>query len=154
MIGYAPVAVPRSAFRFCRVSMAALLWAGVLLRSEVLTGIVGLVMLLSAILTVRNAPMVWLYTNTLHRAFPSADDVLDKNAMRFSHAVAAVAILSPLALILLAGSAASEPAWRILLVVACFKTVGAFGFCPVSRLYGCIAGGGVCCPFLHRKAHD
>ncbi|NUP99936.1 MAG: hypothetical protein HUU35_08780, partial [Armatimonadetes bacterium] len=43
-----PIEVSRDGFRFCRYSVAILLWLGVLLRSELLVLVVAVIMAASA----------------------------------------------------------------------------------------------------------
>ncbi len=141
------VDVPRNAFRFCRWTMAALIWFGVLTHNVAAIVVAGAIMALSAILTVRQAPLVALWRLVVEPHWPSPPEPLDRDAMRFAHSVATVALIVPV-LLLQAGHEAL--AWRILTLVAVFKTIGAAGFCPVSRMYGCVRGGGTCCRFLRR----
>ncbi len=148
MIGYEPVSVSRNGFRFCRWSVTAMVWAGVLWRVEALILASALIMAASALLTVRRAPMIWLWSSTVDRAFPSPAEMLDANGMRLAHVVATLALGAPWAALHFGPAAAAEPAWRLLVFVAFFKTLGALGYCPVSRMFTCVLGGGNCCRWL------
>lgn len=150
MIVYKPVSVPRNAFRFCRWSMAALIWVGVLLHSQPLVGICAGVMALSALLTVSRAPMVMLYSCTFNRLFPSPMVVLDETGMRMAHSVAAIALTVPLLMVHYGEGNLVATGWRWLFYVALFKTAGALGFCPASRMFTCMLGGGSCCGIFKR----
>lgn len=151
MIGTKPVTLSRNAFRFCRWSMALLIWLGVLLHLPVLVGICAGIMLLSAILTVRNAPMVWLYTVTLNRIKPSPPEVVDEHGMRLAHTLAFV--LMTVGLFLASNAQTTETGWKLLFVVAIFKTAGAIGYCPISRGFTCLLGnGGQCCRIFKRPS--
>lgn len=144
-----PVTISKGGFRFCRYSMAVLLWAAFFLRMPALVIIGAGAMALSALLTIRYAPLVWLYTQTVDRLFPSPPEILDEHAMRFAHLVATLALCLPLALFYFAQY---EIGWRVLGFVAVFKTAGALGYCPVSRMFTCLIGrGGACCGFLGGK---
>lgn len=152
MIGYEPVSVSRGGFRFCRYSLAVLVWIAVIWHVDALILVCGVTMAASAILTVRNAPLVWLYTQTVNRVFPSPTEVLDAGGMRMAHIVATIALGVPWAVLYFGPMTAIEPMWRVLTFVAAFKTLGALGYCPASRMFTCLlSGGGTCCPWLKRK---
>jgi len=122
------------------------LWVALWLKLPVLVAISAGIMALSALFTIRYAPLVWLYTRTVERLLPSPPEVLDEHAMRFAHSVATVALVIPLVLFSL-----NQPTlgWRVLALVAVFKTIGALGYCPVARMFTCLIGrGGRCCAFL------
>ncbi|MBI2301462.1 MAG: DUF4395 family protein [Armatimonadetes bacterium] len=145
------VMVPRDAFRFCRWSMAALMWAGVLSHSGWPIFLCWLLMALSAVLTVRRSPVILLYTRTVHLLYPSPDEELSVEAMRFGQSVASVMIGVPLLLTVTGGPAIAALGWRILWFVAIFKTIGAAIGCPATKLYTCMSGGGACCSALKER---
>ncbi len=151
MMAYEGVTVRRAAFAFCRWSMAALMWLGVCLRSELAVGICACFMAANTTLTVGRAPLVMLYTWTIERIVPSSPVVIDKAGMRFGHGVATFAMGIPLLVAHLSGPGTQDAMWRVLVFVACFKTLGALGFCPASRWYSCLASGGQCCRFLRGR---
>ena len=132
--------VQRNAFVFCRYSVAAMVWAALLLHSAWVLGAVFVILALSAALKVQNSPMVWLYTGTLGRRIPSEEVILGVNAMRFAHTMGAVLALVALALI----AAGSPLAWPFVAVFAVLKTTSALGWCPAYKVYGCMAKGGCC----------
>lgn len=136
----ANVTIQRNAFLFCRYSVALMVWAALVLRSVYLVAAVFVILALSAALTVRRAPMVWLYTQTLGRLIPSADEVLDVRAMRTAHALGAVLALVCLALVY----QGTPIAWWVVGAFALLKTASAVGVCPAYKLYGCMAKGGCC----------
>jgi hypothetical protein len=145
------VDVPRDSFRFCRWSLAVLMWWGVLNQAVFPIVVCWLVMLASALLTVQYAPLMVLWTLTVHRVKPSPPEALDVGAMRFAHSLATVLIGLPLLLLATGTPAAGALAWRILTVVAVFKTVAAISGCPASKMYSCVRGGGTCCAWLRRN---
>lgn len=138
--------IERNAFVFCRYSVAALVWAALLARSEVLLAAVFVILALSAWLTVKRAPMILLYSFTLGRVLQSDEDVLDITAMRVAHTAGAVMALACLILLYLN----SPAAWPAVFVFALLKTLSAVGFCPAYKLYGCLAAGG-CCALTGKK---
>jgi hypothetical protein len=132
--------VQRNAFIFCRYSVAALVWVALLLQSVWVLLAVFVILAASALLTVRRAPMILLWTWTLARFFPSDEDVLDIKAMRFAHGLGAMMALVGLLLVW----SASPFAWWFVGAFAILKTTSALGWCPAYKLWGCLAKGGCC----------
>ena len=120
----------------------------VIFQAQPLLGVCAVVMVASAILTVRRAPMVVLYTVLVERFKPSQVVVLDATGLRLAHVVAAVGLAVPLAYLQWGDANQALGAWRFLYALALFKTAGAMGFCAVSRMFTCMVGGGSCCAFL------
>lgn len=141
------VTIQNNAFVFCRYSIATLIWLALILHSLWLLVLTLLILALSALLRVRRAPMVWLYTNTLGRFIPSRPVVLDVSAMRFAHALGALLSLISIALVVWH----SPAAWYFVAAFAVLKSVSALGFCPASKLYGCVIKGGGCCALAARR---
>jgi hypothetical protein len=139
--------IQNNAFLFCRYSIAVLVWLALILHSVWLLVLTLLILALSALLKVRRAPMVWLYTNTLGRVIPSKDVVLDVSAMRFAHTLGAGLALISIALVALG----VPGAWFFVAAFAVLKSVSALGFCPASKLYGCVIKGGGCCALTARR---
>ena len=141
------VTIQRNAFIFCRYSVAVLVWSALIFRSIWPLWVVLAIMVLSAVLGVHRAPLVWLWTQTLGRVIRSEDQVLDLQGMRISHAVA-----SGLAVIAIIGVWRDQPwAWWFVLAFALLKTLSAVAGCPLYKLYGCTIGGGRCCSFLKAR---
>lgn len=133
--------VPRPAFAFCRISVTVLLWAALGLHSVGLVIAVFFVLALSALLKVQRSPMIQLYQRTILRLFPTRDyEFLDVPAMRFAHGAGALMALAAIAAIRIAPQAG----WYGLAAFCLLKTVSAFGFCPASKLFGCLREGGCC----------
>jgi hypothetical protein len=146
-VAVANATIQQNAFLFCRYSIAVLIWAALIVQSLWLLALVLFILALSAFLTVRRAPMVWLYTSTLGALIPSRDVVLDVDAMRFAHTLGAVLATISIALVYW-----SVPgAWYFVGAFAVLKTVSAFGFCPASKLYGCVIKDGGCCALTARR---
>ena len=150
MIGYEPVSVSRNGFMFCRWSVTVMAWAGVIWRVPWLIVVSAVIMAASAILTVRRAPMISLWTWVVEHGSPHRTEVLDAGGMRFAHIVATMALGIPWAVLQFGPLASAEAMWRILIFVAAFKTLGALGFCPASRMFTCLlqGAGGNCCSWL------
>jgi len=140
-----PVTVPTHAFIFCRYSISFLVWLAWGLKSIGLVAAVALVLGLSALLKVRRAPMIVLYSRTALRWYKSPEEVLDETGMRFAHALGTAFALACLAAV------AWNPhlGWRLTLLFALLKTVSALGFCPASKLFNC-ANNTTCCPVTKR----
>lgn len=141
------VTVQNNAFVFCRYSIAVLVWLALIFQSIWLLVVAFLVLGLSAWLKVPRAPMIWIYTNTLGRLIPSKDVILDVKAMRFAHTLGTVLAAVSIALVY----AHSPAAWYFVGAFALLKSVSAFGFCPASKLYGCVIKGGGCCALAGRR---
>lgn len=139
------VAVNRNGFRFCRWSVAVLLWAAFLLKSPGLIALATAILALNAILGVDRAPLILAWNHTVGRRTASAQEQLYVPAMRFAHTVGT--LLGMLTLLLILGGSPLY-GWTLLLWFAGFKTAGAMGFCLVSRFYVYAAQHGDCCRLL------
>ena len=138
--------VQRNAFVFCRYSVAALVWVALLLQNVWVLLAVFVILAASALLTVRRAPMVVLWTSTFARIFPSEEDVLDIKAMRFAHGMGAMMALIGLSLVW----HGTPGAWVFVGAFAILKTTSALGWCPAYKLWGCLAKGG-CCALTRKR---
>lgn len=146
------VSVSSGGFAFCRYSIAILIWAGFIFKIKELVLLSFFILLLSAVLTVKRAPMIVIYDFTLGRLFKSKSkqEVLNVKAMRFAHSLGT--LLSLLCLIFLY-YINERVGWIIVFIFAIIKTISAFGFCPASKLYNCMSSG-TCCAFaraVHKK---
>lgn len=137
--------VSRGGFACCRWTVAVLVWWGLLARWHPPVLVAAVLMAWSAIATVRAAPLVTLYTWLIEQNRPARTVELDVVGMRLAHAVAALAIGLPWLAIRWGGEDVAAAGWRVLAVVAVFKTAGAIGYCPVSKLFTALTGGR-CCP--------
>jgi hypothetical protein len=141
------VTIQNNAFVFCRYSVTVLVWLALLFQSVWLLGAVFVILLLSAVLGAKNAPMVWLYTQTVGRFVESKDVILDVRGMRFAHSAGAV-----LAAIALSLALRQAPAtWFFVAAFAVIKTTSALGFCPAYKLYGCVVKDGGCCALTAKR---
>lgn len=140
---YRPAELPNGAFNFCKYTIAVLLWGSLLLQNRLLVVICFAILVLSAILKVKRAPLVFLYTYTLDKIFPSKRIILDENAVWFAHIVGG--LFSGVALVFLY---VIHPftGWVLTGILALLKTSGALGFCGAMKLYGCLTNpNGKCC---------
>jgi hypothetical protein len=142
-----PVMVSRAAFAFCRYSLMLMLWAAFFLRLKILVVAAVVILALSALLTVRRAPLIALYTHTVGRLWPSRLEELDLYGMQFAHILGSIV---GLACVLFLYVFHERMGWALTFVFCLLKTVSAAGLCPASRLYNCMAGG-KCCAFLKGK---
>lgn len=147
MIACRPVTVQRNAFLFCRMSLAVLLWAALVLRLPWLVVLSALVLGVSAVLGVARAPLVVLYRETAGRLWSGGTEVLDERAMRFAHTLG-TAMCGVCAALLFAWP---RGGYGFLVFVAAAKTAGALGFCSALKLYSC-ANSETCCSWLARRA--
>lgn len=142
------ISIKSAEFAFCRYSIALMVWLAIILEMKELILIVFVIVLLSAILTVKYAPMILLWRYSFGLIFKSKDEVLNVKAMRFAHLLATV--ISGICLLFLYFV---NPfiGWCFVWFLAIMKTISAFGFCPASKLYVCMTSGGCCA--ITRK-HD
>lgn len=142
------VAIPKGAFIFCRYTMALLIWLAFLLKLKSLVVVLFGLLVLSALLTVRRSPLVWLYTQTLNRLILSPDEFLSVGGMRVAHSMGAT--FAALCLLFLYGGN-ERAGWWLTLAYCVVKSISAIWACPVYKLYACMKSGN-CCTFLKRKA--
>jgi len=142
--------IQRNAFIFCRYSVAVMIWGALLLQNIWVLLAVFVILALSALLTVRRAPMILLWTWTLGRIFPSEEDVLDVRAMRFAHGMGAMMALIGVSLVW----HGNPLAWIFVGAFAVLKTTSALGWCPAYKLWGCLSQGGCCALTGKRPAAD
>jgi len=138
-----PVAVPHAAFNFCKYTVALIFWLSLIFQSRTLVVVGFSILLLSALLKVKNAPLVFLYTYTINKKFPSKIEILDEKAVCFAHIVGT--IMSGIALLFLY-YIHPLTGWIITGVLAVLKTSASFGFCGAMKLYSCLNNpNGQCC---------
>jgi hypothetical protein len=138
-----PVAVPHGAFNFCKYTMALIFWLSLIFHSELLVIVGFLILLFSALLKVKNAPLVFLYTYTIDKLVPSKKEILDEKAVCFAHIVGASMALTALLFLYFIHSFTG---WVIIGVLAFLKTSASFGFCGAMKLYACLNNpNGQCC---------
>lgn len=136
-----PVSISSGAFAFCRYTIAFIFWMSILLQSKelVLTGFI--ILLISVILKVRRAPLIFIYTISINKLFPSKEVIVDENGIRFAHFVGAS--VSLLCMIFLY-TGFSAIGWALTVFLAILKTSAAFGFCSALKLYNCMNSGSCC----------
>jgi len=129
--------IPINAFRFCKVSIAILIWTSFAFREEILLILVFFFLLLSALLKISRAPLILIYSYTIEKIFPSKNKELNEPAMRFAHALGAS--LSAICLLLIWYM--PTVGWWAVLGFAILKTISTLGFCPGEALYSCYKEG-------------
>ena len=138
-----PVAVPHAAFNFCKYTMASIFWLALIFQNKLLVVLGFSILILSAILKVKNAPLVFLYTHTINRVCPSKNEILDEKAVCFAHIVGAT--MSGIALVFIY-FIHPFTGWILTGVLAILKTSASFGFCGAMKLYSCLNNpNGQCC---------
>lgn len=147
MTKYKPVSIPRDAFSFCRYSLSILLWLSLFFHEQSLLLLVAVILLLSYLLKIKKAPMIWLYSSTINKFIKSTDQIVNENAMSFAHAMGFILSLTCLGLMAINETVG----WYAVLAFAVLKSISALGFCPASKLYECL-GNGSCCALT--KKHD
>ncbi len=131
--------ISKNAFRFCKITVTVLVWLAYIFKIKELILLTFLILLFSAILKIKRAPLIVFYTYTIDKIFKSKKIDLDESAMRFAHKMGSV--FSGICVLLLYLNV--NIAWPIVLIFAIMKTISALGFCPGEKLYTCMKGG--CC---------
>ncbi|MGE5329175.1 MAG: DUF4395 family protein [Deltaproteobacteria bacterium] len=144
-----PVSVSKGAFIFCKWTVAIIIWASLIFRIKWLILLACGILVLSAILKIQKAPLIFLYTQTIDRIFKSPNEILDECGMQFAHTLGGVLTLICALLLYFVNDTAG---WIMVFIVAIAKTAGAMGFCTALKLYGCMSSGGCC--RLTRKEND
>lgn len=143
---YKPVSVSKSAFAFCRLSLAILIWISLVFHSKLVLIVIFAIFVLSAIFKIKKAPMILFYEKTINKIIKSKDEILNEHAMRFAHIMGS--IFSFICLFLLY-FISEKVGWIAVFFFAILKSISAFGFCPASKLYEC-ATNDSCCTFIKR----
>ncbi len=130
-------------FAFCRIGVMILVWVAFIFKIQWIVVLVFAIMLLSAILTVKYAPMILLWRYTFGLFYKGKSEILNVTAMRVAHS--AGTMLSGVCIVLLY-SGFYKAGWIAVGILAIMKTISALGFCPASKLYVCMSNGG-CCAF-------
>lgn len=139
-----PVEISAHGFAWCRWGVAALVWLTLLVNNPIPLAIGTVILIFSALLKVRNAPLIWLHRVTLGRGVPGPMVVVDEYAMFFAHTLGSVLAV----LCLLAWAVAPMPIpWIATALLGIAKTAGALGHCSAIRLYQCLHSD-TCCSFL------
>lgn len=143
MAGLKPVIVSKSAFNFCKFTIAAMLWVSLIWNSEILLILAFIILTASAIVKVQKAPLLFLYHITIDKIIKSEEIVLEEKSIAFAHTVGA--LMSGAALIIIY-FVSPFPGWVIVGVLAFMKSIAAFGFCGAAKLYTCVNNpNGKCC---------
>jgi hypothetical protein len=144
MVKLKPVSIPNGAFIFCRYTIAVLLWVALIFHLKWLVIVIFLILAFSALLKIQRAPLIVLYSYTANLLIKSKDVMLDENAMRFMHTLAASLAFICIVLIYFVNGPVG---WGFLLFFASIKTISALGYCPATKLYSCVLSSGSCCAF-------
>lgn len=127
------VNVSKNGFKFCRWTIAAILWLSFFLRIKWLLFLNLVILLAGAILKVRKSPLVVLYGKTLGAWFPSSKlEELDEQGIAFAQGLGA---FIHVILILFVYAIDEQIGWRIVFVIAIVKTLGALGYCTGLQIY-------------------
>lgn len=133
--------VESAGFAFCRYGVMIIVWLAFIFRIKELVLLTFIILLFSAIFTVKYAPMVVIWRYSLGLIIKGKKEVLNVKAMRFAHMLGSV--LSGACVILLY-SGLDYAGWILTGILAIMKTISALGFCPASKLYVCMSSGGCC----------
>lgn len=129
--------VPKNAIRFCKLTIAGLIWCSFAFKDHVTLMIVLVLLMLSALLKISRAPLILFYAYTVERIFPGPAAEVNVSAMRFAHSLGT--LLSLICLIAL--FTIPSVGWWMVLGFAILKTISTIGFCPGEALYSCYRDG-------------
>lgn len=136
---FMPARITKGSFHCCRISVAVLVWAGIITRNVWFLYATAFILGLSALLKVKKAPMVWLYMQTLERLWPTERITVDENALFFAHTVGFIFTVVCIGLISL------HPAgWWVTIGLGVLKLSGACGYCSALKLYSCMSSDDCC----------
>ena len=120
-----------------------LAWIAVFFASKEVVLAIFIILLLSAIFSVKYAPMILIYNYTIGLFLKHKTEMLGISGMRFAHILGTV--LAGIAVYFLYFNNVNF-GWGIAIFLAIMKTISAFGLCPAYKLYNCMKSGG-CCSF-------
>lgn len=129
--------IPVNAFRFCKISITLLIWIAFVFQNHLLLYIAFGVLFLSALLGIKNAPMIVIYSLTIEKLFPSRKIELHTTAMRFAHSLGTIFCGFCIFTVLYFSSIG----WWYVLGFAILKTLAMLGFCPGEAMYSCYKNG-------------
>lgn len=142
-----PVSISKGGFAFCRYSLMVVLWIAFFYKIKYLVVFSFIILFLSFLLKIKNAPMILLYTYTIDKIWESKKKFLDENSMRFAHLLGSILLLISLLFLYFINE---KIGYIILFFICIVKTLGAFGMCTASKLYDCL-NSDTCCSFLGDK---
>ena len=129
--------IPVNAFRFCKITITAIIWCAFIFKLSCLVYLALIILVLSAILKIKRAPMVFLYSQTIEKLFPHKSIEINEIAMRFAHSLGAfLALICVIALLV-----NEQIGWWVVLGFAILKTLSMIGFCPGEAMYTCYKNG-------------
>ncbi len=146
MTKYKPISVPKTAFAFCRYSVAVLVWISFILKIKWILIVVLLILAISALLKIQKAPLVLLYQYTVNKIIKSKEEILNEHAMKFAHTMGTILCLLCLIFLYFVNE---NIGWGLTFLFAILKTISAVGMCPASKLYDCM-GNKNCCAFIKK----
>lgn len=141
MTEFKAVSISRNGFAFCRYTLAVLLWCAVLFKMQSFVLAAFVILLLSALLKVQRAPLIWLYTQTIDRVYPSKREIVNEKGLHFAHMLG-TAFAGMCLLLLFFGN--ESAGWIVTFCFAIMKTFSALGYCSGLKLYDCMHSGNCC----------
>lgn len=126
-----------NAFRFCKIAVTLMVWLAFAFKSYIFLVLVLFVLLLSALLKIKKAPMIILYSYTIERLFPSKVIEVNESGLRFAHLLGACLSVICLAITIFF----PVIGWWYVLGFAILKTISMLGFCPGEAIYSCYKNG-------------
>lgn len=131
-----PVKISRNGFFFAGIVQAVIVWASLIFRMKSLLFILFVILALSAVLSIKNNPLILVYKVTLEkiRFIKDKEIIIDDSAMKFAQAMRAVICMICAIFVYYDGLTA----WGFVMVFAVVKTISACGYCPGEKIYNLI----------------
>lgn len=140
------IKVKSTEFLFCRIGVMLIVWFAWFFKIRELVLLSFIILLLTAIFTIKYAPMFLIWRYTFGFFVKSKEEFLNVKAMRFAHTLGS--IFSGICVFLLYFGF-EKVGWIATFIFAIMKTTSALGFCPASKLYSCMSEG-TCCAFARK----
>ncbi|MCF7861523.1 DUF4395 family protein [Candidatus Woesearchaeota archaeon] len=144
--------ISKNAFLFCKITITLIIWISFILKIKELVILAFMLLLLSAILKIRRAPLIYLYSSTMDKIIKSKKVELDESAMRFAHSLGSIFSGICVALLYMKQIIPSfdiRIAWAVVFFFAVTKTISALGYCPAEKVFTCMKNG--CCNITSTK---
>jgi protein-S-isoprenylcysteine O-methyltransferase Ste14 len=134
-----------NALTFCKWASALIIWTAIILGNYYILLIILINFLLSVLFSVKNSPIVLIYTYTFGLVIKKRIGTIDIQDFRFVHLIAFVFCIISIVPLFFGNNLWF---WIPAIMFAILKTITALGYCPASKLRSCLLNnGGKCCKF-------
>ncbi|XMB86783.1 DUF4395 family protein [Mycoplasmatota bacterium WC44] len=141
-MGLQMTTIDKNATMFCKVTTALLLWISLIFSNKFILIFIGVILLLSALLKIKKAPLVVLYNVSFGLFIKKKIGVVNVKSIRFSHIIATIFIVLTLVLMYFNLNLISH---IVLTIFTLLQTTAIFGYCSAQKLYECLILNQNCC---------